>query len=69
MKKNKNDEIRPSERQLTEEDIAAQETTDEMTGVNSIQEFLELKKLQNRVLAKMLKKMNTSENQIKTTNK
>jgi hypothetical protein len=69
MKKNKNDEIRPPDRQLTEEGIAAQEAADEITGVNTIQEFLDLKKLQNRVLGKMLEKMNTSENQIKPTNK
>jgi len=35
----------------------------EITETNSIQEFMELKKLQNRVLEKMLKKMNQSENQ------
>jgi hypothetical protein len=38
---------------------------EDMADVNSIEEFLELKKLQNRVLGKMLDKMNTSE----TTNK
>lgn len=69
MKKVKKDKIRPPERQLKEEGIAAQEAADEVTGVNTIQEFLDLKKLQNRVLKKMLEKMNTSENQIKPTNK
>ena len=38
---------------------------EEMADVNSIEEFLELKKLQNQVLGKMLEKMNSSE----TTNK
>jgi hypothetical protein len=36
---------------------------EDMADVNSIEEFLELKKLQNRVLGKMLDKMNQSESQ------
>jgi hypothetical protein len=38
---------------------------EDMADVNSIEEFLELKKLQNRVLGKMLENMNQSENQDK----
>jgi len=45
------------------------ETTDEITEVISIQEFIELKKLQNRVLEKMLENMNSTENQNKPNNK
>jgi hypothetical protein len=42
---------------------------DETAEITSIQEFLELKKLQNRVLGKMLEKMNETENQNNTINK
>lgn len=35
---------------------------EDMADVNSIEEFLELKKLQNRILGKMLENMNQSEN-------
>jgi hypothetical protein len=38
---------------------------EDMADVNSIEEFLELKKLQNRVLGKMLEKINQSEDQDK----
>lgn len=41
----------------------------EVAGVNSIQEFIELKKLQNRILGKMLEKMNKPEDQSKSNNK
>ena len=42
---------------------------DKAADVNSIQEFIELKKLQNRILGKMLEKINRSENQTKSNNK
>jgi hypothetical protein len=37
----------------------------EMADVNSIEEFIEIKKLQNRLLEKMLNNINQSENQDK----
>jgi hypothetical protein len=46
-----------------------EESLSEMADVNSIQEFIELKKLQNRILGKMLEKINPTENQNKTNNK
>ena len=45
------------------------EAVGEKADVNSIQEFIELKKLQNRILGKMLEKINQSENQTKSNNK
>jgi hypothetical protein len=51
------------------EDPIIDETTDaEVVDVNTIEEFLELKKLQNRILEKMLENMNQSENQDKINN-
>ena len=41
----------------------------DLAEVNSIQEFIELKKLQNRVLEKILENMNTIENQNKPNKK
>ena len=46
-----------------------EEPTDEVNDVSSIQEFIELKKLQNRILGKMLEKINKPENQTKSNNK
>jgi hypothetical protein len=45
------------------------EAVGEIADVNSIQEFIELKKLQNRILGKMLEKINQPENQTKSNNK
>jgi len=42
---------------------------EEIADINSIQEFIELKKLQNRILGKMLEKINKPENQNKSNNK
>ena len=54
---------------LNNEEPIIEETPDtEVVDVNSIEEFLELKKLQNRVLGKMLENMNHSENQDKINN-
>jgi hypothetical protein len=50
---------------LNEEPIIKETSDTEVVDVNSIEEFLELKKLQNRVLGKMLENMNQSENQDK----
>lgn len=47
---------------LDEKPIIDDIPIDETVKINSIQEFIELKKLQNRVLEKMLEKMNQSEN-------
>jgi hypothetical protein len=44
------------------------DSTSDTAEVNSIQEFIELKKLQNRVLEKILENMNTTENQNKPNN-
>ena len=38
------------------------EASDEKADINSIQEFIELKKLQNRILGKMIEKINKPEN-------
>ncbi len=56
-------------KQSEEETDANREFSPETTDVNSIQEFIELKKLQNRILGKMLEKINLPENQTKTNNK
>jgi len=50
---------------LNEKPIIEETPDAEVVDVNSIEEFLELKKLQNRVLGKMLENMNQSENQDK----
>jgi len=50
---------------LNEEPIIEETPDTEVVDVNSIEEFLELKKLQNRVLGKMLENMNQSEDQDK----
>ena len=55
-------------REAEEPEVIGEEA-DEAAGVNSIQEFIELKKLQNRILSKMLEKINQSENQTKSNNK
>lgn len=52
-----------------EEPEVNSETVGEIADVNSIQEFIELKKLQNRILGKMLEKINKPENQTKSNNK
>ncbi len=43
-----------------------EESNSEQADVNSIQEFIELKKLQNKILKKMIEKINHAEN--KTNN-
>jgi hypothetical protein len=43
-----------------------EDSNSEQADVNSIQEFIELKKLQNKILKKMIEKINHSEN--KTNN-
>ncbi len=48
--------------------IADETPVEEMASEKSIEEFLELKKLQNRILEKILDKMNQSENQDKINN-
>jgi|WetSurMetagenome_2_1015567.scaffolds.fasta_scaffold556437_2 hypothetical protein len=53
---------------LNEEPIIEETPDTEVVDVNSIEEFLELKKLQNRVLGKILENMNHSENQDKINN-
>jgi hypothetical protein len=50
---------------LNEKPIIEETPDTEVADVNSIEEFLELKKLQNKVLGKMLEKMNQSEKQDK----
>lgn len=68
MKKNsKTDEIK--KKTVAEPLLIEESAGDEMADVNSIQEFIELKKLQNRILGKMLEKMNQPENQTKSNNK
>jgi hypothetical protein len=63
--KNEHDIVKQSE----EEADVGEESLSDMADVNSIQEFIELKKLQNRVLGKMLEKINQPENQTKSNNK
>jgi hypothetical protein len=48
-----------------ENDISSQEKKDD----NSIQDFIEMKKLQNRILGKMIEKINQAENKNKSKNK
>jgi len=48
---------------------ADDDAINESIDVNTIQEFVDLKKLQNRILEKMLKKINPSENHNKPNNK
>jgi hypothetical protein len=54
---------------VTEETEDGEILNEEMSEVNSIQEFIELKKLQNRILEKMIEKLNTTENHNKPNNK
>ena len=56
-------------KQTTEESDAGEMLIQEMADINSIQEFIELKKLQNRILGKMIEKLNPTENQNKSNNK
>ena len=53
---------------LNEEQIADESPGSEMADVSTIEEFLERKKLQNRVLEKMLENMNQSDNEDKINN-
>jgi hypothetical protein len=50
---------------LSYEVFPEESPVNETTDVNSIEEFIEIKKLQNRLLEKMLNKINQSENQDK----
>lgn len=68
MKKNsKTDEIK--KKTVAEPQLIEEPSGDEVADVNSIQEFIELKKLQNRILGKMLEKINQPENQTKSNYK
>jgi len=68
MKKNsKTDEIK--KKAVAEPQLIEEPAGDEVADVNSIQEFIELKKLQNRILGKLLEKINQPENQTKSNNK
>lgn len=49
--------------------VDGDDAINESIDVNTIQEFVDLKKLQNRILEKMLKNINPSENQNKPNNK
>jgi len=53
---------------MNEEQIADESPGSEMADVSTIEEFLERKKLQNRVLEKMLENMNQSDNEDKINN-
>jgi len=52
-----------------EEIIPGEASIDEVIDVNSIQEFIELKKLQNRILGKMIEKLNQPDNSNKLKTK
>jgi hypothetical protein len=54
--------------QVDKEPDFIDDSTSDIAEVNSIQEFIELKKLQNRILSKMLEKLNPTENQNKSNN-
>jgi hypothetical protein len=54
---------------MDEEIIAGEVLIDEVADVNSIQEFIELKKLQNRILGKMIEKLNKPDNSNKPKTK
>lgn len=69
MKKTRIKAERFDDKQLGQEDEATDESKEEVADIISIQEFIELKKLQNRVLEKMLKSINPSKNQNKPNNK
>lgn len=69
MKKNNNTSEHDIGKRSEEETDVGEESLSDMADVNSIQEFIELKKLQNRVLGKMLEKINQPENQTKSNNK
>jgi hypothetical protein len=47
---------------ISEKPIVNDRPIDEMADVNSLQEFIELTKLQNNVLRKMLENIHVSEN-------
>ena len=53
---------------INEDHIADESSGSEMADVNTIEEFLERKKLQNRILEKMLENMNQSDNEDKKNN-
>jgi hypothetical protein len=69
MKTNKNRVKQPIPDSIGKQTDAGEALISEITGVNSIQEFIEMKKLQNRILSKLIEKLNTDENQIKSKNK
>jgi hypothetical protein len=48
-------------KETDDEIIPGEASIDEIAEVNSIQEFIELKKLQNRILGKMIEKINKPE--------
>ena len=53
---------------MNEEHVIDETSGSEMADVNTIEEFLERKKLQNRVLEKMLENINQSDNEDKINN-
>jgi hypothetical protein len=69
MKKSKIHDEQEIRKETDEEIIPGEATIDEVVDVNSIQEFIELKKLQNRILGKMIEKLNQPENNNKPKTK
>lgn len=69
MKRSDNKSEQDYQHNTEEEPEIVGESIPDKSEVNSIQEFIELKKLQNRILGKMIEKLNTNENQNKPNNK
>ncbi len=69
MRKEKSKYRPEEENPLTEGPIENDALVEGRNNENSIQDFIELKKLQNRILGKMIENINQTENKKKSKNK